>query len=157
MSDFPPQGFFGLPNVLRGLVPVAAAWDVAPGNLANSTDGDFTTATTIGSSTRIGAFSTIGTLTWDLGSVQNTIMGFKYGMDTSAGSAIAHIASSLDNITFTRNDAIPAQVFSAAEVIGFSELMLNNARYLQIFVQNDTGGATVDFRCFEAYAFRVVI
>lgn len=157
MGNFPPQGFFGLPNLLRGIVPTISSWDVDPINLANSTDGNFSTATGIGSSTEAGTFGTVGTFTFDLGSIQTVIFGFKFGMDASAGNAVAHSIVSDDNITFTRNDVFDAQISSAVESIGYSTLSTLNGRYIQILIQNDTAGATVDFRLFEAYAFRVVI
>lgn len=144
-------------NILRGIVPTISSWDVSPTNLANSTDGNFTTATGIGSSTRAGAFATIGQFIFDLGSIQTAIFGFKYGMSASAGAAQAFSLVSDDNITYTRNDTNVAEINTNTEQIGYSTIMIENGRYFQIYVQNNTAGATVSFRLFEAYAYGLVI
>lgn len=157
MTNFPPQGTFGLPNVLRGMVPTVTGWGVNPINLANATDRDFTIATTIGSTVVPGAFGNAGTFDFDLGSIQTVLFGCKYGLSGSAGGALLHLQASDDNITFSRNDLVDAQIFSAVEQIGFSMTEIVSGRYLRIFLTNDTAGATIGCRIFEAFAFRVVI
>jgi len=98
-------------NVLRGVLGVASGWGTAPTNLANCTDGDFTTSTGTGSKV-LGAAGVVGELVFDLQSSKTLLVGIKAGIWASVGSIQILVYSSEDNITiFLIRNAAATEIF----------------------------------------------
>ena len=87
-------------NVVRGIVPSVLGWDTDPTNLANITDGNFTTKTGIGSKIQSAGWEG-AYIYWDLATRKNCLIGIDCEMATSAGSVYVFAADSPDGTTWT--------------------------------------------------------
>jgi hypothetical protein len=89
-------------NRIAGKTPVASVWDTNPTNLANSTDGDWTTSTGTGtkSMTAAGVF---GQLVWDMGATYNVQVRGLVGIGHSTGGSVTiFVDFSTDNLNWTK-------------------------------------------------------
>lgn len=98
-------------NLLRGLTPSQDTWDTPPSDLANATDGSFTTVTGVGTKV-LGGAGTVGQLIYDLGASKTVIVGGKVDLYASTGSSNILLDVSEDNVTYISG---PGYIYSVTK------------------------------------------
>jgi len=91
---------WGLINRLAGVLGVAAGFDTAPTTLANATDGDWTTSTGIGENAALAAWTSGGSIVWDMGAVYTVLLCGRIIVGDNNAGGVSHyisIAASPDN------------------------------------------------------------
>jgi len=132
-SDLPLTDIFPFRNRARGITPIASGWDTAPTNLENITDGDFDTATGIGSTT-LPSNGWLGNIDIDLGAIYNLEVRGKFGLWSDAGDIQVFVYHSTDGITyyFNTHQAIAQTIGVTSEEIRHSQVEFVRTRYLRI-------------------------
>lgn len=104
-------------NILRGILPVADAdgltWGTAPTDLDKSTNGNIDDPTGTGSKT-LGSSGSVGTLTFDLGTVQSILINFRVGLWSDTGAMSIYI-DEYDGTTWRNASNVCASVTSTTE------------------------------------------
>jgi hypothetical protein len=123
-----------LPNVALGITPTTTAWGVAPTSLANSTDGDWTTSTTNGTTNATGS-QVIGTLDYNLGATYTCEVFTKVGLLVNQTCTLTgYWYYSNDGTNWNYNTATGAfqRVNPTSELIVDSQVECVSARYVRL-------------------------
>lgn len=138
---------------LSGITPIVSGWDTSPTNLANSTDGDFTTSTGIGQEDNISAW-TYGSayFEFDMGAIYLVvILGyFTVGNTYSSGqNAGVMLWGSTDGNTWTTSksnaDYLVASWCNDSDIHVFAPAAFSYCRYIRLRCTNP-GSNTTDCR-----------
>jgi hypothetical protein len=134
---------------LSGVTPTIAGWDTDPTDLANSTDGDFDTATGTGINTAVAAYADGGgSIKFDLGAVYNVaILGKILIGNTLVGGGLVgcRLSVSEDDITYipcVSNNMWVVNWATNETVVLFPCMVLARCRYISLYVNNAAAAQT---------------
>lgn len=138
-------------NRAAGVTPTVTGFGTDPTNLANTTDGDWTTVTGTGQ-TVVGGSALIGTIDFDLGAVYTVLVTAKFGLWCSAGQLVSDLWHSTDGNTWvqcTQTNIVIVGV--AAEAIRFPLVVGIRSRYFR-FAFYSTQACTGNVKIYEVQA-----
>ncbi|GAJ13185.1 unnamed protein product, partial [marine sediment metagenome] len=136
-------------NRLYGVTPTAAIWDLDPSSLERCGDGTWDASTGIGNRD-VGAWATVGTLTWDMTLNYSVAINMKIlvGNDIGGGGdCIIYLDVSYDNTNWIRYGHINLQLYMQSLANVNSTILLSGfveGRYVRITWASG-GGAGVYF------------
>lgn len=134
-------------NRLAGVLATQSGWNTAPTNLANATDGDWTTATGLGISTAVAGYDNSGYIQLDMGAIYTVIIralitvfgsvasqAFELRLlwSTDGSNWFPNIASATASI---RTFLVPA----ANQTVPIDKFI--RAQYIRLFLSNWAAGA----------------
>lgn len=151
-------------NLLEGLSPTLADWELDPTNFANSLDNDITTTTTDGNVTNAGTGTyRYGNLTYDLGSIKHVTASIQFNGRTSTGSTNSincYCIASIDGTNFYQHtySFVNLASLTTTEKKAYSSIgFVGYLRYLKISFGCYFGSAgTTSVRLSEIDCFEVL-
>lgn len=145
-------------NRLRGIVPTAVGWTVAPTNLARCTDDDWAIPTGTGTSTP-GAYNYGTYLQFDMGAIYNVNVRAKCLIgNTFAAGAMVHLAlEGAEVATFYDYSSVnQASTFNSEYIFNNTEILFSNGyvrgRYIRLILWTETAAVTVQGAVYEIQA-----
>ncbi len=140
---------------LSEVTPVAAGWDTAPSDLANSTDNDWSTATGIGNNTVVAGI--VGNLTWDMGDTYGVELRSKTGVWSDTFTMDIKWYWSVDNASYyPTTNTVSSQITATTETIMFSQIEYAVARYIRLVTEHVGGSSACNAKFYECQAWDLV-
>jgi hypothetical protein len=130
-------------NRLAGITPTYTSWTINPSQGANSTDGDWSTATGFGAK-NVSSSTELGTFTYDLGAVYSLEVYGKFGFYSNTSSVNIYIQYSTNGVSYVAATSAAITGGSAtSERVTFSMMVFVQTRYLRF--QFYSGGQEAGF------------
>jgi hypothetical protein len=141
----------------KGITPTVAGWDTDPTNLANITDGDWTTVTGWGATNKAGA-GYFGYVKIDLGAVYSCLWTMKVGVKSAANKITGQWQWSTDGITYySVCDLWPLGSQNVAERIQYvGSKAVVRARYVHFAFYVSGAANTADARIYAIQAHDLI-
>lgn len=133
-------------NILRGIVPTASGWDTAPTDLANCTDGNFSTVTGTGVTTLV-AGGAVGIVGIDTGRISVYLIHYFMGVWRTAGSVYFYVEASNDGVNWVLQSLRSDDVTNATEALRNVNRVVYG-RYIRIRITN-TDASTTNARFYQ--------
>lgn len=122
-----------LRDSLIGTTPAVTLFDTPPSNLENLTDGNQTSVTSEGITTKTGS-GTWGMMVFDMGASKTRLIDIDVAIKTSAGTYACYVTQSADNITFVgANESIFSGSGTSYKRMPTQNACITHLRYIQIF------------------------